>query len=147
MFQKAFVELFLPSSDWQLLKSKLASEEHAGDVSFYASNAKGEFVSSDLMPNGTGAGSTNAVTWGAFPGKEIITPTIIEEVSFRAWAEEAFGIWGEWANVYAGRGSMAEERGMASKGLIERVRKDVWLVNIIHHGYVDKEALWELLLS
>lgn len=27
----------------------------------------------------------NAVTWGVFPGKEIVQPTIIELVSFEAW--------------------------------------------------------------
>ena len=27
----------------------------------------------------------NAVTWGVFPGKEIIQPTIVEAVSFMAW--------------------------------------------------------------
>jgi len=25
------------------------------------------------------------VTWGVFPGKEIIQPTIVEAVSFMAW--------------------------------------------------------------
>lgn len=160
VFQKAFVELFLPAEDWKELEKKLRSEEYAGEVSFYASNAKGDFVSSDIAPNGRGdddGGGTNAVTWGAFPGKEIITPTIIEEVSFRAWAEEAFGIWREWANVYAGRatagragaaiGGEAEQKGKKSKELIEKVREDVWLVNVIHHGFVEREGLWELLLS
>ena len=150
VFQKAFVELFLPSSDWKELQAKLTSDRYAGEVSFYASNATGIFVSSDITTNENdeSRSSTNAVTWGAFPGKEIITPTIIEEVSFRAWAEEAFGIWGEWAHVYASsRGGDVEEKGKASKELIERVSEDVWLVNVIHHGYVEREGLWELLLS
>jgi methylenetetrahydrofolate reductase (NADPH) len=30
-------------------------------------------------------GAANTVTWGVFPGKEIVQPTIIEEVSFLAW--------------------------------------------------------------
>jgi methylenetetrahydrofolate reductase (NADPH) len=30
-------------------------------------------------------GDANTVTWGVFPGKEIVQPTIIEEVSFCAW--------------------------------------------------------------
>ena len=28
---------------------------------------------------------TNAVTWGVFPGQEIVQPTMVEEVSFLAW--------------------------------------------------------------
>lgn len=138
VFQKAFVELFLPSSDWNSLHAKLRSTTIAPVVSWYAANASGAFLSSS--PNAeVDGGSTNAVTWGAFPGKEIITPTIIEEVSFRAWAEEAFGIWGEWGRVYPLRS--------ATKKMLDSVRDDVWLVNVIHHGYVEKEGLWELLLS
>ncbi|KAK4251010.1 methylenetetrahydrofolate reductase-domain-containing protein [Corynascus novoguineensis] len=155
VFQKAFVEFFLPSKDWEVLERKLKRPEMRDVVSFYATNAKGDFVSSDtaLPPppppqqhQGATSGaavaereaSTNAVTWGVFPGKEIVTPTIIEEVSFRAWSEEAFGIWSEWAKIY--------EKGSASERFLESVRADAWLVNIIHHEYVDPDALWDFLL-
>jgi methylenetetrahydrofolate reductase (NADPH) len=146
VFQKAFVELFLPTSDWKSLHQKLSSPDVAQTVSWYASNAAGEFLSSDGDGEGKG-GSTNAVTWGAFPGKEIITPTIIEEVSFRAWAEEAFGIWQEWARVYAPpRGKEGDsQKEKTTRELLGQVRSDIWLVNIIHHSYVEKEALWSLL--
>lgn len=144
VFQKAFVELFIPSEDWKTLQSKLTSPSISPFVSWYASNAAGDYLSSEsnTSSKAEGGSGTNAVTWGAFPGKEIITPTIIEEVSFRAWAEEAFGIWGEWGRVY-GHG----EKGERSRKLIEGVKEDVWLVNVIHHGYVEKEGLWEILLD
>ncbi|KAI1214882.1 MTHFR-domain-containing protein [Annulohypoxylon truncatum] len=144
VFQKAFVEFFVPSAQWKVLLDKLRSPQVAGQVTFYAANAAGDFISSDLTGGAVAAGelqesSTNAVTWGVFPGKEIITPTIIEEVSFRAWSEEAYGIFAEWAQVY-GKGSESEK-------LLEDARADSWLVNIIHHDYVDKDALWNLLLN
>ncbi|OAQ63440.1 methylenetetrahydrofolate reductase [Pochonia chlamydosporia 170] len=142
VFQKAFAEFFLPSADWALLADKLKGSDYCDSVCFYAANAKGEFVSSDVtggVSTRTVAASTNAVTWGVFPGKEIVTPTIIEEVSFRAWSEEAFGLWGEWAKVY-GRGSESEK-------LLSGIRSDYWLVNIIHHDFIDREALWKLLLG
>ncbi|KAI5924291.1 methylenetetrahydrofolate reductase-domain-containing protein [Camillea tinctor] len=138
VFQKAFVEFFIPSAAWKVLHEKLQSSEVQGSVCFFAANAAGDFKSSDETGEVREA-STNAVTWGVFPGKEIITPTIIEEVSFRAWSEEAFGIFGEWAKVY-GKGSESEK-------LLETARTDAWLVNIIHHDYVDKDALWKLLLD
>ncbi|KAL2212225.1 MTHFR-domain-containing protein [Sarocladium strictum] len=141
VFQKAFVEFFLPTSDWEVLKEKLASPEIRDSVCFYASNAHGDFVTSDGsggVAGGEESTSTNAVTWGVFPGKEIITPTIIEEVSFRAWSEEAFGIWGEWAKVYG--------RGSDSQKLLDSIRKDYWLVNIIHNDFVERDALWDFLL-
>ncbi|KAH6845511.1 methylenetetrahydrofolate reductase-domain-containing protein [Chaetomium sp. MPI-CAGE-AT-0009] len=145
VFQKAFVEFFLPSRDWAALEQKLKRPEMKDVVCFYAANGKGDFVSSDtaLPPAGPEAeereASTNAVTWGVFPGKEIVTPTIIEEVSFRAWSEEAFGIWGEWAKIY--------EKGSESERFLEGVRADTWLVNIIHHDFVEADALWDLLLG
>ncbi|KXJ93080.1 methylenetetrahydrofolate reductase-domain-containing protein, partial [Microdochium bolleyi] len=149
VFQKAFVEFFVPSAEWRVLLEKLQSAEVQGTVCFFAANAAGDFISSDMTggPGGEtglaaatqdGEASTNAVTWGVFPGKEIITPTIIEEMSFRAWSEEAFGIFAEWAKVYP--------KGSDSDVFLERVRQDTWLVNIIHHAYVEKDALWELLL-
>lgn len=164
VFQKAFVEFFLPSRDWAALERRLSGPGMADTVCFFAVNAKGDFVSSDdaaaaaavqaaaaaAAADGEEGGatatqvqpfepSTNAVTWGVFPGKEIVTPTIIEEVSFRAWSEEAFSIWSEWAKVY-GRGSPSYE-------LLEAVRADSWLVNIIHHDFVEKDALWDLLMK
>ncbi|KAI0119169.1 MTHFR-domain-containing protein [Daldinia grandis] len=142
VFQKAFVEFFIPSADWKVLLEKLQSSEVQDTICFYAANAAGDFVSSDLTGGLAGEvkeSSTNAVTWGVFPGKEIITPTIIEEVSFRAWSEEAFGIFGEWAQIY-GKGSETEK-------LLEKAKADSWLVNIIHHDFVDKDALWRLLLD
>jgi methylenetetrahydrofolate reductase (NADPH) len=144
VFQKAFAEFFLPSADWQALQDKLKGSEYCDVVCFYAANARGDFVSSDVSSGAAPtrtvvAASTNAVTWGVFPGKEIVTPTIIEEVSFKAWSEEAFGLWGEWAKVY-GRGSDSEK-------LLSSIRADYWLVNIIHHDFIDREALWKLLLG
>lgn len=145
VFQKAFVEFFLPSKDWEALRGRLVDTSLREKICFYAANARGDFVSSDLVQPGQGAAAeapppaTNAVTWGVFPGKEIITPTIIEEVSFRAWSEEGFGIWAEWARVYG--------KGSPSESFLEGVKEDYWLVNIIHHDFVDGDALWELLLA
>ncbi|KAI0398055.1 methylenetetrahydrofolate reductase 2 [Xylariaceae sp. FL0594] len=154
IFQKAFVEFFIPSAAWETLQKKLISPEVRGMVTYYAANSAGKFLSSDLSGgvasskaartaeatnNGysTGESSANAVTWGVFPGKEIVTPTIIEEVSFRAWAEEAFGIFGEWARVY--------NKASESAKFLEAAREDSWLVNIVHHDYMDKDALWDIL--
>ncbi|KAK3075122.1 methylenetetrahydrofolate reductase 1 [Teratosphaeriaceae sp. CCFEE 6253] len=129
VFQKPFVELFLPVADWQRLRPLLDAEEQ---ITYFAGNAAGDFVSTDEQ-------SVNPVTWGTFTGKEIITPTIIEAVSFKSWMEEAFGIWAEWQRVY--------KPGSASSRLLEGVRKGYWLVNIIHHGYLEEGALWEQLLK
>ncbi|KAF2455649.1 methylenetetrahydrofolate reductase-like protein [Lineolata rhizophorae] len=129
VFQKPFVEFFLPSSDWARLRK--AFEQHEDEITFFAGNNAGDVAASD-------AESVNPVTWGTFHGKEIITPTIIEAVSFRAWLEEAFSIWREWQRIYPARSPTAK--------LLGKIREDYWLVNVIHHGYVQKNALWDLLL-
>ncbi|RKU46013.1 hypothetical protein DL546_008139 [Coniochaeta pulveracea] len=149
VFQKAFVEFFIPNEDWEVLKKKLTRPEMKDAICFYAINARGDFVSSDTIADQNGedseAGheyrepSTNAVTWGVFPGKEIVTPTIVEEVSFRAWSEEAFSIWGEWAKVYG--------YGSESQKLLDGIRERSWLVNVIHHDFVNTNGLWDLLLK
>ena len=50
---------------------------------------QGTSLRSRLMQGGfmtnTDEGAANTVTWGVFPGKEIVQPTIIAEVSFCAW--------------------------------------------------------------
>jgi len=44
----------------------------------------------------------NVVTWGVFPAKEIIQPTIVDHVSFNVWKDEAFEIWSRgWASSRA----------------------------------------------
>ncbi|KAG0126003.1 methylenetetrahydrofolate reductase-domain-containing protein, partial [Tuber indicum] len=130
VFQKAFVEFFCSTEDWEVLKARLEGVE---DVSYYAANKAGDYVAS-VPPGGS---AMHAVTWGVFPGKEIITPTIIEEVSFKAWKEEAFSIWKEWARVYPPTS--------ASSKLLMETAETYYLVNIIHHGYMDPEFLWKLL--
>ena len=68
----------------------------------------------------------------------IITPTIIEAVSFRAWRDEAFSMWRQWQRIY---------NSSETAALLHKVRMDYWLVNIVHHDYKDAGALWNLLLE
>ncbi|EXJ94002.1 methylenetetrahydrofolate reductase (NADPH) [Capronia coronata CBS 617.96] len=86
----------------------------------------------------------NAVTWGVFRGKEIVTPTIIEAESFRAWGEEAYSIWSEWRRCFP-RGSQEEQ-------FLEQMRRESVLVNVVGHTYIGGHAgqggeLWKILLS
>lgn len=135
VFQKAFVELFCSSSDFQnVLLPHLRSAPIAPQISFYAGNASGDFISSE------DSSAVHAVTWGSFPGKEIVTATMVEEVSFRQWVEEAFGRWAEWSRVV---------RGEESRAFLRRWKGEGWLVNIIGHGFRRGEegGLWELLIG
>lgn len=122
-FQKAFVEVFIPAADFGRLRAVL---DEVDQCSYLAQSAKGEFV----RKGGESAEPrTDAVTWGVFPGKEIVSPTIVEEESFRSWAQEAWGVWGEWAAI------MPKENEEARKYL-EWCGQDGWLVNVIWHDFV-----------
>ena len=158
VFQKAFVEFWIPAKDWQqVLKPYLISSEIASTVSWYAASNPHNVslsLSNGTTTNGTNvhqqcsgaksesstpASSADSVTWGVFPGKEIVTPTIIEQLSFRAWADEAYNIWKEWERCYP--------LGNQSRNLIRSCSEEYWLVNVIAHDYQDKEALWRILMA
>jgi methylenetetrahydrofolate reductase (NADPH) len=148
VFQKAFVEFFVSKNSWEEdLKPRLQrySEEK---ISWLKTDANDDFECStssaanvDKMSSKPtpGLNGVNAVTWGVFKGKEIITPTIIEEQSFRAWGEEAYGIWREWRRVFP--------RGSEEEQFLERCRAEMCLVNVVGQQYVgaDGEKLWKIL--
>ncbi|KAL9933157.1 hypothetical protein V8E36_007875 [Tilletia maclaganii] len=130
VYQKAFVEFFVEERCKKWLLEKIEKEGH-GQVTFFAAKADGE-VETNVEPGGV-----NAVTWAVFPGKEIVQSTIIEEESFKAWRDEAFAIWGEWACLYPPKSP--------SRQLLENVRDTRWLVTVVHHDFKDEKALWKFL--
>lgn len=160
VWQKAFVEFWMPRDEWfgaGGLRERLeegggegggggggsgGGEGRTGEVSWYVGDGNGTLYS-NMPPT-----AVNAVTWGCFPGKEILTPTIIEHVSFRAWLDEAFALWDQWAELYprrsaAGRFLRGVARGTGAGGL--GGGGGYVLVNVIHHMYQDEEGLWRCL--
>jgi methylenetetrahydrofolate reductase (NADPH) len=67
-----------------------------------------------------------------FVSKQYESPLSIEQ-------EEAFSIWSEWASFY--------RPGSEEREVLEGVRDNRWLVNIVHHDYKDSGALWTFLLD
>lgn len=85
-------------------------------MTFYAVDKNG-----DLRHNAPSDGP-NAVTWGVFPGKEIVQPTIVETISFMAWKDEAFRLGSDWADCHPA--------GSPSRQLIESIMNNWYLINI-----------------
>jgi methylenetetrahydrofolate reductase (NADPH) len=129
VFQKPFVEFFLPAADWARLQPRLKAHDQ---ITYFASNAAGDFEASNEE-------GVNPVTWGSFTGKEIVTPTIIEAVSFRSWCEEAWSTWREWQRIYAPRTETSR--------LLGEMRRELWLVNIIWGDYIEGDGLWRFLME
>lgn len=132
VFQKGFVEFFCTKDDVKAIERRV-EERGKGWVHWFAGNFEGECRGN--VPEG----GRNAVTWGVFPGQEIVQTTIIEKESFLSWKEEAFSIWSDWASHY--------RPGSDDRKLLEGVRDERWLVSILHHDYKDTEALWTFLLD
>lgn len=133
VYQKAFVEMFVYKQQWEtILKPKL---EHYGRriVSYYVGDSQGNFET-NLEPN-----SSNVVTWGVFPNSRVIQTTRIEEESFKAWRDEAFSIWSEWAKLFP--------RNTPSNNFLRQVYSDYCLVSIVHHDFIEPDELWEILLD
>ncbi|KAL4991677.1 methylenetetrahydrofolate reductase-domain-containing protein [Aspergillus falconensis] len=133
VFQKPFVEFFCPASDFKTTLKPLLQKHGHEKLAWFATNATGDFESSlpaetsDTEPIEMNPNNVNAVTWGVFRGKEIVTPTIIEEVSFRAWGDEAYRIWDEWRRIYP--------RNSATERFLEKTKNDVWLVCVVGQDF------------
>lgn len=127
VYQKAYLEFFVSPA---LLSILLEQLEKDPNVTYYVINKRG-----DLRTN-TRSDGPNAVTWGVFPGKEIIQPTIVEAVSFMAWKDEAYELGQQWALFY--------EPDSPSRKLISDVMETCYLVNVVHNDFHDADAIFKL---
>lgn len=118
VYQKAYLELFVPP---QLIHTVIDRITNVPDLTFYAVNQAGE-----LHANTKDEGP-NAVTWGIFPNREIVQPTIVETVSFLAWKDEAYRLGEDWSKCYP--------PSSASRRLIGGLVNNWWLVNIVDNDF------------
>ncbi|QLG71813.1 hypothetical protein HG535_0C01620 [Zygotorulaspora mrakii] len=133
VYQKAFVEMFVSKQRWKSHLEKTLQNYGREKLSYYVGDALGNFES-NLEPE-----SSNVVTWGVFSNSQIIQTTIISEESFKAWRDEAFSIWLEWAKRFP--------RNTPTNSFLRQMHGDCYLVSIVHHDYVQSEELWEILLG
>merc|ERR550514_1737727 len=121
VYQKAYCEFFCSP---EILEKLLAGfkVQNLKFLGYTAVNAKGE-----VKTNVKGA-SVNAVTWGVFPGQEIIQPTVVDYQSFMAWKDEAFALWNDWIELY--------EPASESRKLLQGIKDTHFLVNIVDNDFV-----------
>mmetsp|Transcript_5077 Transcript_5077/g.7962 ORF Transcript_5077/g.7962 Transcript_5077/m.7962 type:complete len:117 (-) Transcript_5077:1428-1778(-) len=100
-------------------------------MNLYGINSSGKEINAGITEGGT-----TALTWGVFPNREIVQPTVFDPQAFQVWAEEAFSLWTNmWLDLY--------EPGGDSYDLIETVRDTFFLVAIIDNDFVSKDgAIW-----
>jgi methylenetetrahydrofolate reductase (NADPH) len=128
VYQKQYLEVLIAP---ELIDTVIQRMEQDEDITYYAVNHSGE-----LKTNVTPDGGPNAVTWGVFPGKEIVQPTIVETVSFLAWRDEFYYLGLEWSKCY--------DEGSESRKLITELTKSWYLVNIVHNDFRNQGGIFPI---
>ena len=91
VYQKAYVEFFVSPESLQYFMEAIPKYEN---LNIHAINSTGELFNN-------GHKTVTALTWGVFPNREILQPTIFDPDSFVVWSKESFLLWKEgWANLY-----------------------------------------------
>lgn len=125
VYQKAYLEFFMSPELLQLLIEAL---QEYPNITYHALNRAGKsFYNSTTV---------NAVTWGVFPGKEIIQPTVVDPDTFPIWKEEAFEMW-----KYLYHGTCPEA--------ISIIYDSYFLVNLVDNDYIHGNifAVFDTILS
>lgn len=128
VYQKAYIEAFCSPGHLSALIEVLAKggPEKKGypSITFHAVNASGHWHTNSRV-----RGRVNAVTWGVFPDREILQPTVMDPLSFvGAWREEAFGLWtSQWASIYT--------EGEEAHTLLLDMAETYFLVNAVENDY------------
>lgn len=125
VYQKGYVECFCSPS---LLAALMEAASAHPFVTFTAVDKAG-----NLYTNCKRRG-VQAVTWGVFPGKEVLQPTVVDEAAFLAWKEEAFQLWQSvWASAYP-------EDSVAADTL-HGIQSSWFLVHVVDHDFVAGDIL------
>lgn len=137
LFQKAFVEFFVPKKEWdEKIAPSIKPQLESKTITYFRGDNLGH-IASNLPVGGNHQNSKTAITWGVFPSKEVLQPTVIDYESFKAWNEESFLLWMEWARCY--------KKDSAAYKLLNSVCEDYYLVSMTHHDFTDEYALWNTL--
>lgn len=130
IYQKAYLEFFTCKEVVDLLLEVL---KEYPQVNYHVVNCEGSV-------NVTNADkfSPIAVTWGVFPGKEIVQPTVVDPISFEFWKDEAFDLWQQrWGKLYPD--------DSPSRLIIDDICKNYYLVNLVDNDFIKGNCLWEAL--
>lgn len=119
IYQKEYLEFFTSPKNLEKLLTKLDSKK----FQFCAVNLNG-----DIKTNCNN--KTIVVTWGIFPDKQVIQPTIVNYKSFMIWKKDAFSHWLKiWGNIY--------DKQNKSYQLLESIEKTYYLVFVVSNDYIN----------
>lgn len=130
VYQKAYVEFFASPERVAALQ---AAVERFPTLQLIATDRTGQRVISNSKTERT----VTAVTWGVFPGREIMQPTVVDSAAFMAWKDEAFALWlSEWANLYPA--------DSPSHAVLQRMHDSYYLVSVVDNDYMKPSQIFEI---
>lgn len=93
VYQKAYVEFFVSPEDIAIV-IQIANKYPS--LSLFAVDHANVSIGDSSESK-----SVTALTWGVFPNREILQPTVFDPETFLVWSEEAFQLWVQaWAPLY-----------------------------------------------
>lgn len=146
VYQKQYLEFLVHKNVAKTLLAKV--EEHNAKnvhsfVTYYAVDKLGN------LHTNTKDDDINAVTWGVFPGEEILQPTIVEKVSFLAWKDEVYSLLDEWVNIFQSKAiheSVAPEKIEKFSQLFTLFGDEYVLCNFVNNDFTsDNNDMFDLL--
>jgi len=149
VYQKPYCEFFAPYDLVISLSNKI--KQSYPTITLYAVNHDSSSIinastdetetSSQQQDNNNSSSVTTALTWGVFPNREILQPTIFDSQTYcQVWSEEAFALWKSvWMNLY--------DVDSTSWCLIENIFETYYLVSVYDNDYITDggEQLWTVL--
>ena len=122
-YQKAYLEFFCsPENLRKLMDYCGGNSKVAKSLQFFASDNEGNTYADKATTGAT------ALTWGVFPNREILQPTVSDPDSFMVWKDEAFSLFDTWSSLY--------DEGSSSFDLVESVKHSYFLCTLIDHNFV-----------
>jgi methylenetetrahydrofolate reductase (NADPH) len=121
IYQKAYLEFFTSRENVEYLKEVLQD---------YPNSDTDDTNCDELQPI--------AVTWGIFPGKEVIQPTVVDPCAFKIWKDEAFSLWREqWRSLY--------DENTKSRQIIQHIIDTYCLINLVDNDYPKDSCLFDVI--
>jgi len=100
-------------------------------ITYQAISMSGDIIQSINQPFVT------ALTWGVFPNREILQPTIYDSEVFLIWKDEAFNLWNEWIKIYD---DVENENDKISSALLKSIQNEYYLMTIVENDFVNPKA-------